>query len=175
MLLCVSVGNVSTHAPAWGATCKTDRQTDKCMFQPTLPHGERRLQQDAGRVLVSFQPTLPHGERHEPKKGMNYRMQFQPTLPHGERRLVLDARFSIPMVSTHAPAWGATSGVSAKVHFNSGFNPRSRMGSDAKRPRRDEILLVSTHAPAWGATICNVVYVNVIKVSTHAPAWGATD
>ena len=35
------VGNVSTHAPAWGATTATEPVLLTSEFQSTLPHGER--------------------------------------------------------------------------------------------------------------------------------------
>ena len=78
------------------------------VFQPTLPHGERRLRYAGSMSWRQFQPTLPHGERlpnvlkfvhlfdvstHAPAWGATFIvlslqpvLQFQPTLPHGERR-----------------------------------------------------------------------------------------
>ena len=78
-------------------------------------------------------------------------------------------------ISIHAPAWGATPGVSSLVVSSAYFNPRSRVGSDAyysflyeihqefqstlPRGERHHFLLsylcpsaISIHAPAWGAT-----------------------
>ena len=76
---------VSTHAPAWGATLLSNNKGTGFKFQPTLPHGERQS------IVVS-----------------NYHnLQFQPTLPHGER-LLNNERWTKDIVSTHAPAWGAT-------------------------------------------------------------------
>ena len=56
----------------------------------------------------------------------------------------------------------------------SGFNPRSRMGSDEKDIERTEQDIVSIHAPAWGATFCLFATLTYNEVSIHAPAWGAT-
>ena len=56
------------------------------------------------------------------------------------------------LVSTHAPAWGATSD-----HETGCFCTE-----------------VSTHAPAWGATPLPDSRPAGRAVSTHAPAWGAT-
>ena len=62
-----------------------------------------------------------------------------------------DYIFKVNIVSTHAPAWGATFTLETIIKVLS-FNPRSRMGSDgSKRICRDK-QKVSTHAPAWGAT-----------------------
>ena len=59
----------------------------------------------------------------------------------------------MPVVSIHAPAWGATPcGVVEARHFLS-FNPRTRVGCDAAPGAHDgRGLPVSIHAPAWGAT-----------------------
>ena len=77
---------VSTHAPAWGATLLSNNKGTGFKFQPTLPHGERQS------IVVS-----------------NYHnLQFQPTLPHGERQAAGINPQQLNVVSTHAPAWGAT-------------------------------------------------------------------
>ena len=120
-------------------------------------------------------------------------------------------------VSIHAPAWGATRRhctPPAKARFQftlprgerparpattsiaSGFNSRSRVGSDLYAAFCEAADVVSIHAPAWGATVgwprrrqrrafqftlprgerplyaafCEAADV----VSIHAPAWGAT-
>ena len=101
------------------------------LFQPTLPQGERLspLLYPAGDGI--FQPTLPQGERRvcfhwftvtfinfnpRSRKGSdahsmttyNHVNQFQPTLPQGERRLVVVLFAVASVISTHAPARGAT-------------------------------------------------------------------
>ena len=98
-------------------------------------------------------------------------------------------------VSIHAPAWGATG---TYLHLGLGglfrstlprgerrggwcagqrtpcFDPRSRVGSDVRRGRRDRRGAVSIHAPAWGATERLFAALVIDRVSIHAPAWGAT-
>ena len=59
------VQQISTHAPARGATADPDIQYADDVFQPTLPHGERRFLSVASCTTGAFQPTLPHGERPE--------------------------------------------------------------------------------------------------------------
>ena len=76
------------------------------------------------------------------------------------------------------------------------FNPRSRVGSDARGWRSWKSRPVSIHAPAWGATAlpvrsfpaarrfnprsrvgsddCQRFFERLLEVSIHAPAWGAT-
>jgi len=59
---------------------------------------------------------------------------------------------AMPMVSIHAPAWGAT-----------------------ERPDNEGAWgKVSIHAPAWGATRFAGLVGQHNRVSIHAPAWGAT-
>ena len=80
-------------------------------------------------VFDKFQPTRPHGARLEEWLCEEYGVKFQPTRPHGARppvwcprwhqasfnpraRMGRDAADEIVsdeyIVSTHAPAWGAT-------------------------------------------------------------------
>ena len=77
------------------------------------------------------------------------------------------------------------------------FNPRTRVGCDKKRRRRNSsdtefqsthprgvrhiqnlsgflANKVSIHAPAWGATKTSLQKFCTVYVSIHAPAWGAT-
>ena len=79
-------------------------------------------------------------------------------------------------VSTHAPAWGATNVSSALMASLTGFNPRTRVGCD--QPTSGPLSgadFVSIHAPAWGATPRRPSLRGGVKsVSIHAPAWGAT-
>ena len=77
-------------------------------------------------------------------------------------------------ISIHAPAWGATltSSDIAKATLN--FNPRSRVGSDAKLRKGRQAYQISIHAPAWGATSPKQLKRYFNAISIHAPAWGAT-
>ena len=79
-------------------------------FQFTLPRGERHAAGLYVFSLVAFQFTLPRGERPSVTGKTIYLPQFQFTLPRGERRS-----------SRHSVSW------------LSGFNSRSREGSDQIR------------------------------------------
>ena len=126
---------ISTHAPAQGATrpagagtgdgkyfnprSRTGSDPDPpfvmilptSQFQPTLPHRERHLWQILQDNPPRFQPTLPHRERPWRTCRKKSHGRFQPTLPHRERL----TRLQISLVTLY-------------------FNPRSRTGSDGKRP-----------------------------------------
>jgi len=56
-----------------------------------------------------FQPTHPHGVRPPVIYIILRPSWFQPTHPHGVRRKYSDSLLMFLMVSTHAPARGATS------------------------------------------------------------------
>ena len=103
-------------------------------------------------MLIEFQLTRPRGARPVFDLFPVSIEMFQLTRPRGARR----ARFwrfgTGDRVSTHAPAWGATS-------------------VKGDPPVEGE---VSTHAPAWGATRNRRTDKKITQVSTHAPAWGAT-
>ena len=79
---------------------------------------------------------------------------FQPTLPHRERRFCEQLQAGLLLISTHAPAQGATHAPSVLMYGNAA---------------------ISTHAPAQGATdvISRFIHI-VLTISTHAPAQGAT-
>ena len=79
-----------------------------------------------------FQSTLPHGERLQAAEDAAAELEFQSTLPHGERHGVEGIQAALNGVSIHAPARGATSLGFSYIPRLSGFNPRSRTGSDRK-------------------------------------------
>ena len=125
------VYTVSIHAPAWRAT------------QPAM---------SGSGIVCGFNPRPrmegdPDGQKNKPSITM-----FQSTPPHGGRPCIFSPKFSISLVSIHAPAWRATSLASKKFG--------------------DET--VSIHAPAWRATPNLYITTDVLKVSIHAPAWRAT-
>ena len=55
-----------------------------------------------------FQLTRPHGARHVSSPMLQYSVVFQLTRPHGARQAALSKVTSPIVVSTHAPARGAT-------------------------------------------------------------------
>ena len=100
---------VSTHAPARGATPKTDASVHIILFQPTHPHGVRlRSLTTAYLPLAQFQPTHPHGVRLiPPGEGEDGGTCFNPRTRTGCDTPCL-IRNRCRLVSTHAPARGAT-------------------------------------------------------------------
>ena len=128
---------VSIHAPAKGATVSASSiWMSYRQFQSTLPRRERQNAIENRRFDNMFQSTLPRRERHSIDAIQASKIKFQSTLPRRERRLL--------QISTH----GYT-----------GFNPRSREGSDEAKGLKVYLCLVSIHAPAKGATVINMLYI----------------
>ncbi len=146
--------------------------------------------------IPAFQSTLPHGERHAQTEQIDTANQFQSTLPHGERQTISLASMLDPMVSIHAPAWGATLpdrcqcdrlqfqstlphgerrvAITTIQFFFLSFNPRSRMGSDWTTglvviQEMFQSTLPHGERHRWHPSGCSTCLVSI-----HAPAWGAT-
>ena len=121
-------------------------------FQSTLPCGERLFLLPLLFVIPTFQSTLPCGERPKVVSYMTKYMTFQSTLPCGERRdLGIDIP-GAPVISIHAPVWGATQLLICSLTMIFNFNPRSRVGSDVTNLTPCLPISISIHAPVWGAT-----------------------
>ena len=81
--------------------------------------------------IAAFQSTLPHGERPESVEGLKRMVSVSIHAPAwGATKSFRNSSRSWS-VSIHAPAWGATGNEVAVKSSIEGFNPRSRMGSDA--------------------------------------------
>ena len=104
--------NVSIHAPARGATIRSESCLSWSLFQFTLPRGERRW------------PT-----KHLPKvKSFNSRSR------EGSDQIGVQSPTPLLSVSIHAPARGATSALATSALGLPCFNSRSREGSDGESP-----------------------------------------
>ena len=187
------------------------------MFQSTLPRGER--QKEAGRKSAShcfnprsragsdrhpraasllvqrfnprsragsdepapalalraamFQSTLPRGERRR-RLGFSRRSRrFQSTLPRGERRLPAYRSFWGTGFNPRSRAGSDAKGPQSPPP-SGGFNPRSRAGSD-KFARSDVVrLLFQSTLPRGERPHFLPPVVMTKRVSIHAPARGAT-
>ena len=172
---CLLICGVSIHAPAKGATpLSVYFDAVSFVFQSTLPRRERPSSGIWSRSFLLFQSTLPRRERQDQALIVFNEIVFQSTLPRRERPLAKLAR----------------------TGASSGFNPRSREGSDGlmrifspclrlfqstlpRRERRERCRGflpwgVSIHAPAKGATKGGSRRSRRTTVSIHAPAKGAT-
>ena len=167
-------GNVSIHAPAWGAT-----RGAPCLYEVLRFNSRSRVGSDQRHLQTlpqrrEFQFTLPRGERPPspttPAPGLTVSIHA-PAWGATETDKYPEA---FTRVSIHAPAWGATS-LAAAISTPSKFQFTLPRGERLRR-RGGQVggEGVSIHAPAWGATGRVTVFANFGEVSIHAPAWGAT-
>ena len=143
---------VSIHAPAWGATIALVVQLGIAIgFDPRSRVGSDAALPSSLSAQTSFDPRSRVGSDHAYRASEPRSAGFDPRSRVGSdnpRRQALQ-RFD---VSIHAPAWGATSILTAATPAALGFDPRSRVGSDLPRRSCGTAWPVSIHAPAWGAT-----------------------
>ena len=178
MILVVAVfGDISIHAPTWGATLALVLARHNLFdFNP------RSYMRSDYKWLASGITTMDFNPRSYMRSDVNrgaYDVAggwFQSTLLHEERRHLWHRCYclcqhfnprsymrsddTLPLtslgcyrISIHAPTWGATS----------------------KSVEGWECWLISIHAPTWGATIYSATPENRKMISIHAPTWGATD
>ena len=143
-------------------------------FNPRARMGRDKLQVNYIKILSLFQPTRPHGARRIAPRPKNMHTSFNPRARMGRDEMDKDNNLLPNHVSTHAPAWGATK-QSVSTNTLIQFQPTRPHGARLRiMPSIKTFRVVSTHAPAWGATPVDITPSKVYSVSTHAPAWGAT-
>ena len=103
-----SYGGVSIHAPARGATLTVPDLTAPDMFQSTRPRGARLHAPRHDRFRTKFQSTRPRGARPTRPPACPRLPQFQSTRPRGARLVGAGGARGVVSVSIHAPARGAT-------------------------------------------------------------------
>ena len=146
------LGEISIHAPQWGATVASAPPLLTTLFQSTHPSGVRPAcaprSRSASRISIHapqwgatddrsdsvddtlFQSTHPSGVRHtDPFKGW-YDTEFQSTHPSGVRLSFPPTSTLSSSISIHAPQWGATFLPSYINSFKQYFNPRTPVGCD---------------------------------------------
>ena len=147
-------GEISTHAPAGGATEDALDAAHKAIISTHAPAGGATLRTSASvcpsaRFLLT---PLREGRRSRNRRS-SARTVFLLT-PLREGRPCRDAGRAAagPPISTHAPAGGATAAECAAGGLLTYFysRPCGRGDSQAAEYRRQ--IQISTHAPAGGAT-----------------------
>ncbi len=127
----VTVGEVSIHTPAWGATIKCYCEVMQMSFNP-----HTRMGCDINILNIIFLSTPV--SIHTPAWGATTVLKL----------VNLDK-----MVSIHTPAWGATHmrfRISKKYYLFQSTHPHGvRLANNCGN---DFLELVSIHTPAWGAT-----------------------
>ena len=124
-------GEVSIHAPAWGATRRGlpgRLGQDVSIHAPAWGATRRDAMQDL--IAEQFQFTRPRGARPCERETLRAFGWFQFTRPRGARRGVLEQDPDEVGVSIHAPAWGATISRRPPAPPSESFNSRARVGRD---------------------------------------------
>ena len=171
------------------------------MFSPqrnawSRPRGARHLMYFRFECETMFQSTRPRGAR--PRRPLKHRSRsggFNPRARVGRDTLSMRFTFTsacfnlrarvgrdrapdicIPgmAVSIHAPAWGATSFSCAAKMRLVGFNPRARVGRDARGSAPLCPAMCFNPRARVGRDKARVRHIQTQPVSIHAPAWGAT-
>ena len=103
------LGHVSTHAPARGATrCDVPHLGIRHVSTHAPARGATLTARDRHGVLM-FQPTHPHGVRRAEASGRRWLgWGFNPRTRTGCDMVARKRKADITIVSTHAPARGAT-------------------------------------------------------------------
>ena len=121
-------------------------------FNPRSRVGSDKRGDGCMANLKGFQPTLPRGERRSMHTMQDYAKLISTHAPAWGATQYSAQSGGQKMISTHAPAWGATGQLLWLCWHRADFNPRSRVGSDAMLRIYRQGSRISTHAPAWGAT-----------------------
>ena len=171
-------GDVSIHAPAWGATgAPPGARTRSAGFNP-------RTRVGCDGNLCGLRRGLAHVSIHAPAWGATRsirspsrsRSSFNPRTRVG-CDYPAQLRYAKATISFNPRTRvGCDRNPASSRASPSSFNPRTRVGCD--RPcdlGMDGCAGVSIHAPAWGATSEMRRFALFTPVSIHAPAWGATD
>ena len=124
------VGEISIHAPQWGATLARFESPQKQQISIHAPQwgATCTISQDTARVTY-FNPRTPVGCDHT--------------------RVTYTA---LRTISIHAPQWGATRRLLPPFDALSYFNPRTPVGCDDISQHTIPFIKISIHAPQWGAT-----------------------
>ena len=129
------VAVVSIRAPAWGATRSTSRiRRYSGRFNPRARVGRDCIFRSmaGGRAGVSIRAPAWGATVAGALAG--FAGAFQSARPRGARQHLLGRAADPADVSIRAPAWGATCPPARCWRGRGGFNPRARVGRDARRP-----------------------------------------
>ena len=82
-------GEVSIHAPTWGATHYLNNKPIRKMFQSTHPHGVRQKACRYESWQYKFQSTHPHGVRPHIQQKAEYHIAKVYNLRRKTKRIIL--------------------------------------------------------------------------------------
>ena len=140
------LGDISIHAPTWGATRRCPFRTWRASISIHAPTwGATYPQMEFLSPEILFQSTHPRGVRLHDKARLRTRGYFNPRTHVGCDSGIANLTGSA-LISIHAPTWGATADFYHLLYM-------------------DEI---SIHAPTWGATLHGRLNCRILRFqSTH--------
>ena len=165
--------SVSTHAPARGATYICERPLPVGMFQLTRPRGARLTVNLRPAAGCGFNSRAREGRDTTADRNCRRRKSFNSRAREGRDRRRKKMR-EINLVSTHAPARGATVTVFSipfLVPVSTHAPARGATYSDGRTPQRSRFQLTR---PRGARQPRRTSRRGTAGVSTHAPARGAT-
>ena len=166
---------ISIHAPQWGATNLWSIRLQRCMnFNPRTPVGCDQEVRAQTLKLLQFQSTHPSGVRPALCFHPSGAMDFNPRTPVGCDPTGLKISHRDTDFNPRTPvgcdgAWDFT--IPVGVLFQS-THPSGVRHDPAWRCR--DCWRISIHAPQWGATQRPDRHQRRFPISIHAPQWGAT-
>ena len=153
---------------AWAARCSL-------AFQPTRPRGARPGSSLRRRTAASFNPRAREGRDGRRMRPCPAICCFNPRAREGRDLRLLRTTDRLRLVSTHAPARGATAAVVERSVITVGFNPRAREGRDGNNNLADATVEpFQPTRPRGARQVRGRLDGAGAGVSTHAPARGAT-
>ena len=172
--LAVVHGDISIHAPQWGATQHHHHLGAGDQISIHAPQwGATQKSHSIRRNRHHFNPRTPVGCDKPMVDQITEMYEFQSTHPSGVRPGGQGSNAQATSISIHAPQWGATlpqywhgsvvifqsthpSGVRPPgrpvLTARSHFNPRTPVGCDRSCSFEYSFAVISIHAPQWGAT-----------------------
>ena len=132
-----SLWHISTHAPAQGATLRRQKPPlGEAYFNPRSRTGSDIWTIVTTTLFQIFQPTLPHRERRiPPPQKSRCGGYFNPRSRTGSDVNLRRYMAGEPEISTHAPRTGSDAFNHIFEQSKRHFNPRSRTGSDVQTLR----------------------------------------
>ena len=168
---------ISTHAPAWGATCMSSRsvRTARKISTHAPAWGATPADDTARRCPSDFysRPRVGGDSRRYPCPPRRRNFYSRPRV--GGDQGISEYMRMPPGISTHAPAWGATKARAREMAAAADFYSRPRVGGDVIVTAEFSTTGIFLLTPPRGGRPTPIRFPPSPRwISTHAPAWGAT-
>ena len=113
--------DVSSRAPAWGASTPPSFFLGSSLFQVVPPHGGHPYEDVLLPLASWFQVVPPHGGHRYVVNFCPSSLLFQVVPPHGGHHYYSRGSYVCYLVSSRAPAWGASKYLQPERPASRGF------------------------------------------------------